>query len=1214
MVRYNTSSRSLMALLGLLVLLSTSCRMLLSDVVLEDEKSSEVPTLKPIPSTAGDAGADVDAGALGADGRPPVVLVYNCPDVGQFYCDRRALQECVEVETGTEWLTRQVCASPSLCVEQPADCLPQLCESGELRCNEQALESCGVGLDRWSPLQFCETAGHCDNVVERACRLAPCIAGERRCNDGALEQCAEDRLGYEVVQTCASQALCELTEAACAVEGGCTEVPQCAAPVCEVGETRCDGAEFQRCNLGRTGFETDTTCVSAELCSAGPVVQGCQNPACAPGQHQCSGALLEICAPGQHQFESKNTCINSAHCDPVAGECGAADCQVGERRCNGRRIEVCNADQTAFERTGEAQCASAALCRNNGNNQVFCRQPACQPNQFSCNDVRLQRCNGDQTAFVSAGQADCATPQLCSPAERRCRPPLCRARFNSCDGTRLLTCPDSRDRFDLVSECANQGGCNPVTGQCGDPCLIGQPRCNGSIVERCDDPNVGWRQVAFCASDQLCNSGVAQGRCAAPACTAGEVRCRGNQLQRCNSGRTGFDTIQTCSGNQICDASGAQCDNCAPNSFSCRGNQLRRCSSDGQRQLNQEDCPSANLCSAEAGRCFRCEPAGSFRCAGGQNLFQCADDQSGENQIQVCREPGLCRANANGGRCLECAEPGQRRCVGSDVRSCTNQNTEFTTQTCVNAALCDDNGNGGASCRGPVCRVAGDFLCNEEGELRRCSGNLDSTIFVDQCETPELCNNEAGRCDEPVCTQGQRQCDGSQVFTCNEARNGFVELTPCASEELCQDENDGQAVCLEPECREGDRRCVGSELQECSPGLDGFVRVAGCDSNDLCESTRARGVSVCDTCSEARCNGDTLQQCINGQPVDDFLCEFGCSSARCEICSEGDCEGGNVCSQNTCVVCVTDGPGCPGQQCRDGVECVECTEDGHCEGACVDNSCVQCRNDANCDDGDICTNDTCRGGSCQFSGCNGDTPECGAQGCEASCIDGNCPFGCDTQTNSCSTTCIASACTGGSVGDCTVGVCIGNACGTRTTCANGESCVNGSCQPPQEPCAGLNCQFGCDVETNSCSTICLDSACTGGSVDECTVGACVGNACGTRSLCTGDQRCFGGTCRLPCEGLACAFGCDDAADECNLCNVASCANGCNGSNTACLTCGDIDCTFRCDTETVTCIVCTDGLCGEGQRCNDAGSACEAEPNEETDSVDDSDPPAVTTVL
>ena len=78
--------------------------------------------------------------------------------------------------------------------------------------------------------------------------------------------------------------------------------------------------------------------------------------------------------------------------------------------------------------------------------------------------------------------------------------------------------------------------------------------------------------------------------------------------------------------------------------------------------------------------------------------------------------------------------------------------------------------------------------------------------------------------------------------------------------------------------------------------------------------------------------------------------------------SDSDCDDGNMCTDDTCTtgVCtVTNST----STCDDGDECTEsdvCTV-GTCAGTAVDGCCAF---DVNCDDGDDCTSDTCISNAC----------------------------------------------------------------------------------------------------------------------------------------------------------------------------------------------------------------------------------------------------------
>jgi hypothetical protein len=90
----------------------------------------------------------------------------------------------------------------------------------------------------------------CDVTQPSGCREAACSGNTRRCRGADLERCNAQRTGFDLVETCATEALC--------VPNG-TNNARCVAPTCDAGERECRSGDLAICNADRTGFD-EVTC------------------------------------------------------------------------------------------------------------------------------------------------------------------------------------------------------------------------------------------------------------------------------------------------------------------------------------------------------------------------------------------------------------------------------------------------------------------------------------------------------------------------------------------------------------------------------------------------------------------------------------------------------------------------------------------------------------------------------------------------------------------------------------------------------------------------------------------------------------------------------------------------------------------------------------------------------------------------------------------
>lgn len=202
----------------------------------------------------------------------------------------------------------------------------------------------------------------------------------------------------------------------------------------------------------------------------------------------------------------------------------------------------------------------------------------------------------------------------------------------------------------------------------------------------------------------------------------------------------------------------------------------------------------------------------------------------------------------------------------------------------------------------------------------------------------------------------------------------------------------------------------------------------------------------------------------------------------------------------------------------------ECKDNGPYPAVGVCYPILDCQNDTDCDDGDVCTDDTCVAGKCQIvaapgKSCDdniactkgdtcrtkGDTdPSLECRGDALVCEDRNpCTTdSCDTATGECLYTNLANdpatACD--DTLPCTVNdKCFDGACvGTDKVCDDGKQCTDDACDLTSGEC----------LFTNKENTVACDDANACTLQDQCADGACVGTpttACDDENPCTTDS-------------------------------------------------------------------------------------------------------------
>ena len=287
-----------------------------------------------------------------------------------------------------------------------------------------------------------------------------------------------------------------------------------------------------------------------------------------------------------------------------------------------------------------------------------------------------------------------------------------------------------------------------------------------------------------------------------------------------------------------------------------------------------------------------------------------------------------------------------------------------------------------------------------------------------------------------------------------------------------------------------------------------------CTGTDTCQSGICRGSNpvVCtpsDPCHEVG-TCDPATGCVQIAVPDGTTCDDGSACTSGDSCTGGVCVGGppsacddgNACTTNTCnsttgqcenppIIC-NDGNACNGVEtcnptsgcgtgtppnCDDGIVC---TADS-CDPA---TGCVHANNTSGCSDGNACTTgDTCGGGICHPGAllvCD-DGRLCTDDTCDpaAGCVFTNNVIACDD----------ANACTAGDT--CGAGTCQG----TTINCSDGNPCTDESCNPTTG-CVHTDNTHPCE-DGNACTT---DDVCGGG---ECQAGASPN--CNDGNPCTDDS-------------------------------------------------------------------------------------------------------------
>ena len=569
-----------------------------------------------------------------------------------------------------------------------------------------------------------------------------------------------------------------------------------------------------------------------------------------------------------------------------------------------------------------------------------CTKSGCNPANGACETLQAP----DGTACPSLDP--CAVNPVCQGGS-------CKALASWCQCSKDSDCAGLND----ANACLGKHYCeksqfpwlckvNPVTvvvcPPSADPCKLNA--CN---------PKTAMCATASAADGTLCDDGKTA--------TVGDTCQKGACISGTDTALCGADTDckddgDLCNGVLFCNKANKACElnpatvvSCPTASdTACIKNKCQKSSglcaptavTPGTPCDDGDGCTTGDICVAGA-----CKP--------GTNTCPCKSDAecAGKDDGNVCNGTLFC--NFQSGAC-QWNPASVVTCPSVKDTACTKAKCLPETGKCAPAPVadnspCDDGSKctDGDSCKAGQC-APGTFICacKEDADcMAEEDGNLcNGTLYCDKGALPAKCKVNPGTV-VGCSASGDTAC---LKAACNPA-TGKCGPTPVADFAACEDglpctKND---ACLFGKCQPGDYVC------ECNSAADCLKK----DDGDLCN-----GVWYCDKTGVA--------------PV---CAENAASAVFCPKTNDGDCSK-NACDPKTgqCLL----KPATDGTACSDGSKC---TQAAACKsGACKSTASV------NCDDGDVCTADSC-------------DPAAGCVHKGANCADGNpCSVdSCDPKTGQC---------------------------------------------------------------------------------------------------------------------------------------------------------------------------------------------------------------------
>lgn len=588
----------------------------------------------------------------------------------------------------------------------------------------------------------------------------------------------------------------------------------------------------------------------------------------------------------------------------------------------------------------------------------------------------------------------------------------------------------------------------------------------------------------------------------------------------------------------------------------------------------------------------------------------------GQCKLQLRKENELCTLKLDPtGEC----ETAACDAIGNCVKSTKKDKSACGTTTCgklCSAGQCIDGTpadyEDGNPCTKDYCDQGNAIAHVPVLDLSVTCDDNNACTVQDACIGGN-CKGAAISCDDSIgCTNDA--CDKTKGCTHTPVSSKCDDGDPCTKDgcdlavgctvtgfELGQSCDDGNACTVTDTCKNGvcsgtpsaEANCKCKTAADCgalagttSPCLGKVI----CATNGTCTVDKAAAV-VCPSGEDSQCMKNqcdpNLGTCVMTAVTDGLDCNDGdacsskaaCKNGSCEGQSVIDCDDGNICTLDSCTPLAGCVHTASAATCDDGNQCT--SGDQCASGVCIGTPKA-------CDDGVPCTIDKCDSatGSCSH---NGDSGQCDdANPCTTDACTG--AAGCSHSPDA------TAICSDGV--DCTVDKCDNGQCISINQCA----CTGNAECDDKNPCTDDVCSKGKCLNSAISNAPCDNgNACIVANTGTCQLGKCGG---GQPVVCEGSGPCTSAVCSptTGCQLLNKADGtpCDADGNGCtnpDVCLGGSCAAGpgvtCPGGGP----CLAVDCastgaaSHSCtNTPIAAKTQCDDGLfCTVGDYCNGTGS-------------------------